>query len=189
MISYREERPYKKLLKNVADYGHGVFTLTIMQNRKERDALKKWVYRNPSYIRNFLSRPREIKIFTLSQLGMKVFNAQDDLSQGSAYTTFLDMALANAYMVETENFTRYKNQSHITLNYEQENVGLVSFSWGLRDSLEGITKLITVNHLKKHYLKLLENQPSEADHKNKMKTIELLKNAHIPAAFRHYRKI
>ena len=161
----------------------------MLKDEKERDALKKWIYANKQLFTGFITPPREIKIQMLTQQGMKYFDGQDTLSQGVVHATFLDMAIVNAYMVEIGKFTRYKNEPHITININDKNINLVSYSWGLKEDLSNIDLLITTKFLQKYHLKQIRKNTFSLSQSEKKRSIELLKNAHIPLAFKYYRKL
>ena len=184
-----EIRAYKQLLKNVADYGHGIFTLTMLQDLKERDAMKKWITSNKSLFTGFITPPREIKIHVLTKKGMKHFDGQDSLSEGSVYSTFLDTAIVNSYMIEVDEFTQYKNEPHISIQIQEKKIGLVSYSWGLSEKLADFDQLITTKFLQKYYLRQVRRNAFSFSQGEKKRAIELLKNAHIPIAFKYYRKL
>ena len=181
-------REYSHFLKKIADFGHGVFTLTMLKNQNERNALKKWLQRHPSFTSSFTTIRGTTKIYVLSKKAMKFLDAQDSLSQGAVWSTYMDMALLNAYMVETASFTNYINRPHITLDYCDKKIGLISYSWsGPTNPLTNITQLVTVRPLQRYYLKELDPEKETHFGIETPKAINLIKNAFIPRAFYNYR--
>lgn len=182
---------YQELIEKVAQYGYGVFTLAMLFDESERSALTKFIQRHPSYFQQFRGKQGDLKIISLTNEGKKHFNLKHRLSEAQSWQSFVDIALFNAFMVETEDWSRQVSRPHFLLNLKQGKVGLISSRWGInKDFQKAKILLATV----KQKTNLLNDQSFIADSVRELKTTpekikELILNSYTPKAFLHIRNI
>ena len=180
---------YRELLKQMADFGHGIFTLTMLEDPKQRDALKQWIRRNRPYLSEQKGTHGDIKICSLTNVGMEFFEAKDSLTRAKTWSTFADMALINAYMVETNCYVNYQNKPNMKVEINGEKAGLISSTWGVTTELREVAVLLT---LPKTRVELLQDDSSIKKIASKEKlshaeVIQKISSAKVPKAFQKMR--
>ncbi|MCO4754931.1 MAG: hypothetical protein KC478_10660 [Bacteriovoracaceae bacterium] len=132
---------YKTLLKNVAENGHGVFIIPMVQDKKARWALEKWIYRNQvgpnPLVRTFIGGNLyrgikghgDLKICVLTQTGVEKFCRNSKATKAQGISSLVDMALINAYMSETNEWKKYSYRPKLTIEIGGKKIGVISNSW------------------------------------------------------------
>lgn len=182
---------YQELIENVAQYGYGVFTLTMLFDGSERAALTKFIQRHPSFFQQFRGKQGDLKIVSLTSEGKKHFNLKHRLSEAQSWQSYVDIALFNAYMVEVEDWSKQVNRPHFLLNLKQGKVGLISSRWGINKDFHQARILLATEKQKTN---LLNDQSFIAESVRELKTTpekirDLILNSYTPRAFLHIRNI
>jgi len=92
-------------------------------------------------------------------------------------------------MIEMNQYSQYINKPHLSVDLDEKKVGLISFSWsGPCNPLSGIDALVTVKDLKDYYLHESQSNKDLDYGIDRQQVINLIKNAYVPMAFRHFRQ-
>lgn len=123
---------YPTLLKQIALYGHGVFTITMIPDKSEQQALRMFIQRNPELFFQLQGNKGHNKLLILTRKGSQYFGARNcPLLKSSEYYTLLDYATINAYLAEIEVFESYKISPREPILFNAKTIGLVSNRWGI----------------------------------------------------------
>lgn len=182
---------YQELIEKVAQYGYGVFTLTMIFDESERAALTKFIQRHTSFFQQYRGKQGDLKIISLTTEGKKHFNLKHRLSEAQSWQSYIDIALFNAYMAETEDWTKQVNRPHFLLSLKQGKVGLISSRWGINKDFQQAKILLATEKQKANLLNDLSFiAESVRELKTNPETIrELIQNSYTPKAFLHIRNI
>lgn len=180
---------YRELIEKVSQYGYGVFTLTMLFDESERASLTKFIQRNPAYFQQFKGKQGDLKIITLTNEGKKHFDVKMRLSEAQSWHSYLDIALFNAYMIETDEWSKQTNRPHFVLNLKSGKVGLISSRWGINKNFQSLKLLLATENQKKS---LVSDMAFVADSVRELKAtpeeiIEVISNSYTPKAFLHIR--
>ena len=135
---------YKSFLDSIARYGRGVFCITMLEDSKQRHALKMFIYRNSSLFTEIKGTHGDIKLLILSTEGFKHIGVKQKPSRAiSSWESLLDIALINAYMVEQKELFSFANKPHLQITIGSKIVGLISNRWGLTKGVAKVDVLLT----------------------------------------------
>ena len=84
---------YHELIEKVAQYGYGVFTLTMLEDEAERASLTKFIQRNSSLFQQYKGKQGDLKVIILTNEGKKHFGVQVRLSEAQSWHSYIDIAL------------------------------------------------------------------------------------------------
>lgn len=181
---------YRTLIENVANYGHGVFALTMVFDELEKAALTKFIQRNPNHFTQFKGKQGDLKLISLSSEGKKYFNLKVRLSNSTTWQSLLDIALFNAYMAEKNQWAKQSNKPLFLLNLGQEKIGLISSRWGISKNFKEASILLATELQKKSLLKdsdyISKTAKQLAESEEKIR--ELIINSYTPKAFLNLRR-
>lgn len=180
---------YHELIEKVAQYGYGVFTLTMFFNEAEKASITKFIQRNPSYFQQFKGKQGDLKIITLTSEGKKHFGVNVRLSEAQSWHSYLDIALFNAYMVESGEWSKQTNRPHFVLNLKSEKIGLISSRWGINKNFQSIDLLLATENQKKNLVRDV-SFISETIRELKLtpeEIISTISNSYTPKAFQNIR--
>lgn len=182
---------YQNLIEKVALYGYGVFTLTMIADEAERASFVKFIERHPSFFQQFKGKQGDLKIITLTNEGKKHFNVKVRLSEAESWHSYLDIALFNSYMVETNEWAKQTNKPHFVLDLKSEKVGLISSRWGINKNFRELKTILATENQKKQ---LINDVSFIADsvrdlRATKEEIIEVISRSHTPKAFQFIRSI
>ena len=164
------------MLKRVADYGHGVFTQTMVEGKKERTSLRVWLHRHPEMAISWRGEKGDVAIFSLTKKGMEYFQGRDRLSRSESYYSYVDMAVLNAYMMEKDSFVNYRLRGHLSAEIGGHKVGLLSPRWGYPREISSLDILLTSPEMRSEYL---TNSKTKSE-----KLRELIESSYVPLALR-----
>ena len=167
------------MLKRVADYGHGVFTQTMVEGKKERNSLRVWLHRHPEMAISWRGEKGDVAIFRLTKKGMKYFEGRDRLSRAESYYSYVDMALFNAYMIEKDSFVNYRLRTHLSVEIGGHKVGLLSPRWGYPREISSLDILLTTPEMRSEYLTDWKIKRYKSE-----KLRELIESSYVPLALR-----
>lgn len=193
---------YKNLLKNIAEYGHGVFVLPMISEQKNRYNLEKWVYRHDTedgLVNTFVGGEADkeikghgdLKICVLTKKGIKHFEGNSSPTSAEFIPSLVDIALINSYMNENNlwtNFT-YKPKMSVSLP-NSETIGLISNSWYFSAPIDSIDKYLCTKWTKERFLSdpVLVERLAKTHSTSKETVTKILQNAITPKAFEFSRK-
>jgi hypothetical protein len=180
---------YKELIEKVAAYGYGVFTITMVTDEAERASLAKFIQRNPFYFQQFKGKQGDLKIITLTSEGKKYFGVKVRLSEAQSWHSYLDIALLNAYMVESGEWSKQTNKPHFVLNLKSGKVGLISSRWGINKNFQDVKVLLATENQRKDLIKDVSFIADSVRELNTTpeKIVEAISNSVTPKAFQHTR--
>lgn len=123
---------YQDLLKNIAVYGYGVFSFTMIVDKKERDKFWLFCKRNPEYFQTFPGRSTDfsIKMCTRRLVNYLGIESQVKFSQAGSWASLFDILLVNSYMNEVGSWISYSampNQVHL---FSGKKVSICSQKFG-----------------------------------------------------------
>lgn len=150
---------YREMLKNIADYGHGVFTLTMAGERKQQNSLTVWLRRNPDVYRHWKGVHPDVGVYCLTREGMAYFDGKDTLSTSKSYFSYLEMAILNSYMVEKNHFVSYKLKPHLVVEIAGKTIGVLSPRYGIPKHSSAINLLISTPETRREFLEEVATQP------------------------------
>lgn len=149
-------KDYQSLLKSVACFGRGVFSITMLEDNREKHAFKMYLYRNQGIFEQLKGTHGDIKILQLNRHGMQQFGGEiRNHRMILTWASLLDIALMNAYMVQVGEFQSYKTSPHTIVNILERRVGIISNRWGLTRKVVETDILLAT---KKSITNLLEDQ-------------------------------
>ena len=143
---------YRKLLKDVGQYGYGVFSNTMLSSLKEREGLKKFVYRNPSFFSSFEGRKGDLTVRKLSPDGFKHFQIRGKLTKSQSWQSHLDILMFNSYMHECNVWVECSNKPHSTIELNGKKVGIISLRWGINSNISELDLLLCTPQIKESIL-------------------------------------
>lgn len=180
---------YKDFLKAVGDFGKGVFTLTMIKDRKQREALRQYIYSNKHFFcSGFSGKDGKASIYILTKEAYKAFDCKGNLTEASTFAGIIDIALLNAYMIEQEDFFEHPFGPHLSYNVAGNQVGLISHIWKVCKQIADLDYLICTKPLRDEYLSNTKELQKIARKLNVTEDflIEKIENCIIPAAFEDY---
>lgn len=122
---------YRDILVNVATYGHGVFSITMLENLRERKALAVYILRNPNEFLQYSSGRGRVKLISLTRLGYLKFAKAKSKTCKYTWQTMADIALFNSFMAEQKTWARTENRTNFTMMSTQKKTGIISLRWGV----------------------------------------------------------
>ncbi len=148
---------YRDLLKNVAIFGHGIFSTTMLDDPKERNALTVFIHRNPTLFNSFNGRRGDLVVHALSKEGLEYLEVKGKLSRAQSWQSHLDMLIINAYMAEVDSWVTYVNSPHAILEIAGKKVGLVSQRWGINAAIDQLDILLCTPQTKDQVLENIDD--------------------------------
>lgn len=173
----------------MAKNGRGVFTITMVPEY-QRDAFKKYLYRNTPMYEQLKGTHGDIKIFQLNKLGMQEFNGTlRGHTMVGTWAAILDIALINSYMLDVGELKRYGMKPHTKIEIDGKMVGLISNRWGLTRNVDDVDTLIATKKSKELLLadELELKKLSKRDQLPVNLLVKKITNAITPSAFKHLR--
>lgn len=161
-----EINTYRSVLRSVGQYGYGVFSNTLLEDHKDRNALNVFVFRNPQFFSSFKGRKGDITIRKLSPEGLKYLGIKGRLTKSESWQSYLDILLINSYMHEVGYWSRFSNKPHSVTEVKGKKVGLISLRWGLNTNPDGLDVLLCVPQTKDSLL--ADNDPAITNIKPKL---------------------
>ena len=182
---------YKDLIEKVSTYGYGVFTITMITDEAERASFTKFIQRNPLFFQQFKGKQGDLKIIILTNEGKKHFGVKVRLSEAQSWHSYLDVALFNAYMAETGEWSKQTNKPHFILSLTSGKIGLISSRWGINKYFQNVELLLATENQKKN---LIKDATFIADSVRELKAApekisEIISRAYTPKAFLHIRNL
>ena len=121
---------YQTLIKNVIEYGCGIFSGSMIAEKKERDALWRFVARNPKYFQSFVGRKGDIVLRKALNSSKEYFGAKGRLSSSENWQSLFDIFLVNSYMAETGCWTKYSARPHQINEIGGKKISIFSSKYG-----------------------------------------------------------
>lgn len=121
---------YKELLENIAIFGRGVFTVSMVA-KEDQEAFRKFINRNHQLFTEITGNRGHKKICILNRAGTKhlgLVNCQ--LTPSKEFMTLVDIATINSYLAELGKFEEYQLHPHQPFTINGKLIGLVSTRWG-----------------------------------------------------------
>ena len=182
---------YHELIEKVAQYGYGVFTLTMLEDEAERASLTKFIQRNSSLFQQYKGKQGDLKVIILTNEGKKHFGVKVRLSEAQSWHSYIDIALFNSYMAETGEWAKQTNKPHFVLSLSSGKVGLISARWGINRHFQDLKTILATENQKKQLIKDV-SFISESVRELKVtqeEVTEILSHSYTPKAFQHIRNI
>lgn len=132
-------------LKQVADFGHGVFTRTMFHaDPLQRKALQNWCGTQLELVEIIPGTPRTVFLHVLTAAGMKHFKAKSSLTSCTTVHGLADLALLNAYLFELGTPFLLPPSPYRVWDINGVRVGQVSTRYGLPKNPESCDVLLVL---------------------------------------------
>lgn len=139
-------------LKQVADFGHGVFTRTMFHpERDRRKGLVSWINSNPSFVETISAPNRSPCLHVFTTAGMKHFSAQSRLTGCTSLHGLADIVLLNAYIFEIGTPFLLPHSPERQWIIDGLRVGLVSSRYGFPKFPETFDRLLILPTVRSKY--------------------------------------
>lgn len=137
------EQTHLEFLKDIADYGHGVFVRTMFHpDRMRRKSLVSWLKAHPEFVETIDAPNNSPSLHVLTPEGMKHFSAQSSLTKSTTVHGLTDILILNAYVFEMGAPFLLPYSVDRTWTLESLKVGLVSTRYGMPLAPETFDRLL-----------------------------------------------
>ncbi len=143
---------YRETLKKVAVFGHGIFSITMLTDPRERNALTVFIHRNNHLFESLNGRRGDVVIYKLTKPGLEYLEVKGKISRAQSWQAQLDMLIINSYMNEVNGWLSYTNTPHLILDIIGKKVGLVSQQWGINTAIEKLDLLLCTPQTKDQFI-------------------------------------
>jgi len=176
---------YKELINFTIEYGHGVFTITMMEAASKRHSLKMWIYRHRELFDEYRGTNGDLKILVINDKGYEYFGKKQKKIKASTWETLSEYALINSYLWENNLRIKYKNVPHFRLDTGTMIIGINSQRFGPSFGLKKIDKYISCPKALKNCLldKKLIEEIAKKENISVDLVLDKLENSCIPKSF------
>jgi hypothetical protein len=134
---------YKQFLTFISQYGHGVFTVTMLDSSSERKTLTSFINNNLDFFEGLKVAQGQVRIFKLTFKGMSYFGFKRKPCKTMEVYSLLEYVLINSYLINNNAHIKYTIKPYCMLTINNLKVGILSAKWGIPRNINEYDVLVS----------------------------------------------